>query len=210
MSTNPVYHNLSWDTSFQNSQQRHYRQCDFNCLCCARMQLGFYCACNTSKESRSSQTIEYDTLPQTMDEARLWKKGTTEHTSLQSLITKVIQKYNLKDSKDPHLPSAIKEIMLLLGKSFQSPQTTDNEKKVKNRLLKSLEWRRYYSRKRASAVSTGKSIRDLVKRRRNEDITDKENLLEEDLHDVGCDNRAFEGDSSDSDVPLAELVKKNK
>lgn len=26
----------------------------------------------------------------------------------------------------------------------------------------------------------------------------------------GCDNRAFEGDSSDSDVPLAELVKKNK
>eukprot|EP00105_Crassostrea_gigas_P020712 XP_011439572.1 PREDICTED: uncharacterized protein LOC105336807 [Crassostrea gigas] len=100
--------------------------------------------------------------------------------------------------------------MLLLGKSFQSPQTTDNEKKVKNRLLKSLEWRRYYSRKRASAVSTGKSIRDLVKRRRNEDNTDKKNLLEEDLHDVGCDNRAFEGDSSDSDVPLAELVKKNK
>lgn len=37
---------------------------------------------------------------------------------------------------------------------------------------------------RASAVSTGKSIRDLVKRRRNEDNTDKENLLEEDLHDV--------------------------
>lgn len=26
----------------------------------------------------------------------------------------------------------------------------------------------------------------------------------------GCDNRAFEDDTSDSDVPLAELVKKNK
>lgn len=123
----------------------------------------------------------------------------------------MIEKYNLKDSKDPHLPTAIKDIMLMLGKSFPSPQTTDNEKKVKNRILKSLEWRRYYSRKRASAVSTGKSIRDLVKKRRCEDISmDKKNLLEEDLHDVGCDNRAFEDDTSDSDVPLAELVKKNK
>lgn len=49
--------------------------------------LGF--TCNTSKESRSSQTIEYDTLPQTMDEARLWKKGTTEHTSLQVSLARM-------------------------------------------------------------------------------------------------------------------------
>uniref|UniRef100_A0A8W8LSU1 Uncharacterized protein n=1 Tax=Magallana gigas TaxID=29159 RepID=A0A8W8LSU1_MAGGI len=78
----------------------------------------------------------------------------------ESLITKEIEKYNLKDFKD--LPTAIKDIMLMLGKSFQSPLTTDNEKKVRNRILNSLKWR--------------------------------------------CDNRAFEDDSSDSDVPLAEVV----
>ncbi|XP_062595075.1 uncharacterized protein LOC134256447 [Saccostrea cucullata] len=219
MATNSAFHSLSWDNSYpvQNPQQRLYRQCDFNCMCCAKMQLGNYCPCNVPKQSCATQTVELDTFPQTMTVDNLWKRGTSEHTSLQSLITKSIDKYNLKSSKDTHLQTAVKEVVTIIRAGNHSLQTGDEEKKVKNRILRALEWRRYYSRKRTHASSLGVKVSKLLRKNHagtDQAEGDKENLLPQDLHEVGHDNRGFSAESqsssSDGDIPLAALAQRKE
>ncbi|XP_062611416.1 uncharacterized protein LOC134273243 [Saccostrea cucullata] len=139
----------------------------------------------------------------------------------QRMINSTIEKYQLVSAKDRHLPAAVSEIRNYL--SVNSTLETVEEKKISDRLKKSLEWRRYYAKKRSHATSNGLPVRHVIKKKksgsdkenRQPSPTDEEPLLQgdlgSDLHDVGVDNRGFDPDTdSDSDVPLSTLATRKK
>lgn len=64
----------------------------------------------------------------------------------QRLINSTIDKYNLKNAKDTHLPAAVKEVKNYICTSTSVGGVDD--KKIAERIKKTLQWKRYYSRKR--------------------------------------------------------------
>lgn len=91
-SVNPVFQSLSFHGQDQEHTSQHYmnpqpvynnRQCGFNCICCARMQLGNYCSCALPKQNSSTQTEDFQTLSLSMTKENLWMRGTPEHSTLQ-------------------------------------------------------------------------------------------------------------------------------
>eukprot|EP00105_Crassostrea_gigas_P022450 XP_011441973.1 PREDICTED: uncharacterized protein LOC105338506 [Crassostrea gigas] len=219
-SVNPVFHSLGFgqDHDYNSAnmpvqQVYNNRQCGFNCVCCARMLLGNYCPCAFPKQSVSTQTDSFDALPLSMSKENLWTRGTSEHSTMQRLINNTIEKYSLKNARDSHLSAAVKEV-----KNYICASTTVggvDDKKIAERMKRTLQWKRYYSRKRTHAAEKGIGIRDLFKRRKSLG-DEKENLLpkavDEDLHDIGIENRAYvpSDSDSDSDIPLSALASKKK
>lgn len=185
-------------------------------MCCARMLLGNYCPCAFPKQSVSTQTDSFDEIPLSMSKENLWTRETSEHSTMQRLINSTIDKYNLKNAKDTHLPAAVKEVKNYICTSTSVGGVDD--KKIAERIKKTLQWKRYYSRKRTHAAEKGIGVRNLFKRKKalgNEE-QEKENLLpravDEDLHDIGIENRAYVPSDSDSDadIPLSALASKKK
>lgn len=64
----------------------------------------------------------------------------------QRLINSSIDKYNLKNAKDHHLPAAVKEVKNYICASTSVGGVED--KKIAERIKKTLQWKRYNSRKR--------------------------------------------------------------
>nr|XP_034317183.1 uncharacterized protein LOC117686425 [Crassostrea gigas] len=92
----------------------------------------------------------------------------------QRLINNTIEKYSLKNARDSHLSAAVKEV-----KNYICASTTVggvDDKKIAERMKRTLQWKRYYSRKRTHAAEKGIGIRDLFKRRKSLG-DEKENLL---------------------------------
>ncbi|XP_062612110.1 uncharacterized protein LOC134273910 [Saccostrea cucullata] len=188
------------------------RTCTFNCFCCARINLGLFCACNSSKMTVSTQTYSFD-FPKDhqQDPQNMWKRGTFEHGTVQKLINTTIEKYMPFTVKNTMtMDTAFEEIFIRLGVQF--PNYAIDRKKLRSRMLKSMEWQRYYSKKREQAKKEDRSAHQILRKKRKHADVNKENepLLPTENADMGVDNPAFQSDDdSDSDVPLAMLQRGN-
>ncbi|XP_052693164.1 uncharacterized protein LOC128171407 isoform X2 [Crassostrea angulata] len=187
------------------------QKCTFQCVCCARLSMGSVCSCNLPKSNASTQTNNFEFPQETLMANNMWIKGTFEHGIVQKLILTTTEKHMPSSGKyTSPFSEVFNEVKTVLELKF--PNYPIDNKKLKKRIQKAAQWKKYYEKKREEAKKSKESAWKFLTRKRKPLHSVKENqLLLEDTEEMGVHNRGFQPDTdSDSDVPLAELTKRKK